>query len=50
LLVAVPCAAAIAVIMRFALARYKQSPLYRGEEEAAAPRTRRRRDSASPDA
>ena len=53
LLVAVPCAAAIAVIMRFAIARYKASPLYRGEEEvaeeAAAPRARRRRDTASPD-
>jgi hypothetical protein len=49
----VPCAAAIAVIMRFAIARYKASPLYRGEEEvaeeAAAPRARRRRDTASPD-
>jgi predicted PurR-regulated permease PerM len=43
LLVAVPCAAAIAVIMRFAIARYKASPLYRGEEKAAAPRTGRRR-------
>jgi predicted PurR-regulated permease PerM len=43
LLVAVPCAAAIAVIMRFAIARYKASPLYRGEEKAAAPGTRRRR-------
>jgi predicted PurR-regulated permease PerM len=43
LLVAVPCAAAIAVIMRFAIARYKASPLYRGEEKAAAPRTRRNR-------
>lgn len=53
LLVAVPCAAAIAVIMRFAIARYKASPLYRGEEEVAeeavAPRARRRRDTASPD-
>jgi predicted PurR-regulated permease PerM len=43
LLVAVPCAAAIAVIMRFAIARYKASPLYRGEEKAVAPRTRRNR-------
>jgi predicted PurR-regulated permease PerM len=43
LLVAVPCAAAIAVIMRFALARYKASPLYLGEEPAPAQRTRRRR-------
>ncbi|MBN9066663.1 MAG: AI-2E family transporter [Rhizobiaceae bacterium] len=53
LLVAVPCAAAIAVIMRFAIARYKASPLYRGEEEVAedvaAPQARRRRP-ASPDA
>jgi predicted PurR-regulated permease PerM len=53
LLVAVPCAAAIAVIMRFAIARYKASPLYQGEgevvEEAAAPPARRHRDPASPD-
>jgi predicted PurR-regulated permease PerM len=53
LLVAVPCAAAIAVIMRFAIARYKASPLYQGEEEvaeeAAAPPARRRRNPASPD-
>lgn len=45
LLVAVPCAAAIAVIMRFAIARYKASPLYRGEEKAPAPRTQRGRSS-----
>ncbi|WP_311028873.1 AI-2E family transporter [Mesorhizobium koreense] len=49
LLVAVPCAAAIAVIMRFAIARYKASPLYRGEEEVPASPARRRRDPTSPD-
>jgi predicted PurR-regulated permease PerM len=44
LLVAVPCAAAIAVIMRFAIARYKESALYRGEEKPpAAVASRRRR-------
>jgi predicted PurR-regulated permease PerM len=43
LLVAVPCAAAIAVIMRFAIARYKESPLYRGEEKPPAAPARRRR-------
>jgi predicted PurR-regulated permease PerM len=44
LLVAVPCAAAIAGIMRFAIARYKESALYRGEEKPpAAVASRRRR-------
>jgi predicted PurR-regulated permease PerM len=47
LLVAVPCAAAIAVIMRFAITRYKASPLYLGEEQAPAPRPRRRRPTSS---
>jgi predicted PurR-regulated permease PerM len=47
LLVAVPCAAAIAVIMRFAITRYKESPLYLGEEQAPAPRPRRRRPTSS---
>jgi predicted PurR-regulated permease PerM len=46
LLVAVPCAAAIAVIMRFALTRYKESPLYRGIEKAPAARPARRRTPA----
>jgi predicted PurR-regulated permease PerM len=58
LLVAVPCAAAIAVIMRFAIARYKASPLYQGEEKVpvtqsrpeSKPRPRRPRAPASPDA
>jgi predicted PurR-regulated permease PerM len=43
LLVAVPCAAAIAVILRFAIARYKASPLYLGEEQPPEPPARRRR-------
>jgi predicted PurR-regulated permease PerM len=46
LLVAVPCAAAIAVIMRFALTRYKESPLYRGIGKAPAARPARRRTPA----
>jgi predicted PurR-regulated permease PerM len=58
LLVAVPCAAAIAVIMRFAIARYKASPLYQGEEKVpvtqsrleSKSRPRRPRAPASPDA
>ncbi|BCP52971.1 AI-2E family transporter [Kaistia sp. 32K] len=40
LLIAVPAAAAIAVLMRFALARYLTSPIYRGEtgnDEPPAP-------------
>lgn len=38
LLIAVPAAAAIGVLVRFALSRYLASPLYRGHaEEAAAP-------------
>ncbi len=41
LLIAVPCAAAIAVIMRFAISRYLESPLYRGEETAAKAPPRR---------
>jgi predicted PurR-regulated permease PerM len=54
LLVAVPCAAAIAVIMRFALARYKQSPLYQGNEnqegaKIAVSRPRRVRSRTSSD-
>ncbi|OQM73240.1 AI-2E family transporter [Manganibacter manganicus] len=34
LLIAVPAAAAIAVLVRFAIARYLESPLYRGHAEA----------------
>jgi predicted PurR-regulated permease PerM len=39
LLIAVPAAAAVAVLVRFAITRYLESPLYTGhqEEEAAAP-------------
>lgn len=36
LLIAVPAAAAVAVLVRFALARYLESPLYRGHEDDAA--------------
>ncbi len=35
LLVAVPAAAAVAVLVRFAIARYLESPLYRGHDDAA---------------
>lgn len=43
LLVAVPAAAAIAVLVRFAIARYLESPLYRGHEaNPATPTTGRR--------
>ena len=34
LLIAVPAAAAVGVLVRFALARYLESPLYRGDDEA----------------
>ena len=36
-LIAVPAAAAIAVLLRFALERYLESPLYRGPEDATPP-------------
>lgn len=36
LLMAVPAAAAVAVLVRFAIARYLDSPLYRGHHEAVA--------------
>jgi predicted PurR-regulated permease PerM len=36
-LIAVPAAAAIAVLLRFALERYLESPLYRGSDATAAP-------------
>ncbi len=38
LLIAVPAAAAIAVLVRFAIARYLESPLYRGHREDVPPR------------
>ena len=37
LLIAVPAAAAIAVLVRFAISRYLESPLYRGHGEAPPP-------------
>ncbi len=36
MLIAVPAATAVAVLIRFALAKYRESPLYLGTEEAAA--------------
>jgi predicted PurR-regulated permease PerM len=38
ILLAMPVAAAIGVLTRFAITQYKESELYLGEEEAAAPR------------
>ncbi len=44
LLIAVPAAAAVAVLVRFAVARYLQSPMYQGRpEEPAIVRPSRRR-------
>ncbi|WP_137933753.1 AI-2E family transporter [Mesorhizobium comanense] len=37
LLIAVPASAAVAVLVRFAIARYLESPLYKGHGEAAPP-------------
>jgi predicted PurR-regulated permease PerM len=37
LIIAVPLAAAVGVVLRFAVARYRASPLYLGEDGAAAP-------------
>jgi predicted PurR-regulated permease PerM len=37
LLIAVPAAAAIAVLVRFAIARYLESPLYKGHETRPVP-------------
>lgn len=37
LLLAVPAAAAVAVLVRFALSRYLESPMYRGHDAVAAP-------------
>jgi predicted PurR-regulated permease PerM len=39
LLIAVPAAAAVAVLIRFAISRYLASPLYQGNELAAPPAT-----------
>jgi predicted PurR-regulated permease PerM len=44
LLVAVPAAAAIAVLVRFAIARYLESPLYKGHEPEQPPPLPRRLD------
>ncbi len=50
LLIAVPAAAAIAVLVRFAISRYLESPLYKGHGEAAAiaPLPAERRRKATP--
>lgn len=45
LLIAVPTSAAIAVLVRFALDRYLNSPLYSGNKPPPAPRTEGRRAS-----
>jgi predicted PurR-regulated permease PerM len=37
LLIAVPASAAIAVLVRFAISRYLQSPLYQGQAAEPAP-------------
>lgn len=37
LLIAVPAAAAVAVLVRFAISRYLESPLYRGHDAGAGP-------------
>jgi predicted PurR-regulated permease PerM len=42
LLIAVPAAAAVAVLVRFALTRYLQSPLYRGHADDPPPPARRK--------
>jgi predicted PurR-regulated permease PerM len=49
LLIAVPAAAAIAVLVRFAIARYLESPLYkgRGKPDAAAQKGARSRNAQS---
>jgi len=44
LLVAVPAAAAIAVLVRFAIARYLESPLYKGHDPEPPPPLARRLD------
>ncbi|MBN9241498.1 MAG: AI-2E family transporter [Mesorhizobium sp.] len=44
LLVAVPAAAAIAVLVRFAISRYLESPLYKGHDPAPPPPLPRRLD------
>ncbi len=44
LLVAVPAAAAIAVLVRFAIGRYLESPLYKGHDPEPAPPLPRRLD------
>jgi len=54
LLIAVPAAAAVAVLVRFAIARYLESPLYKGHQHEVLEvkteiRTVRTRKRASPD-
>jgi predicted PurR-regulated permease PerM len=46
LLIAVPAAAAIAVLVRFAIARYLESPLYKGQDPEPPPPLRGRRTRA----
>ena len=48
LLIAVPAAAAVAVLVRFALTRYLQSPLYRGHADDPPVRRPARRKAAKP--
>jgi predicted PurR-regulated permease PerM len=48
LLIAVPAAAAIAVLVRFGLDRYLTSPLYVGHREAPAPAVEKPRRAAKP--
>jgi predicted PurR-regulated permease PerM len=43
LLIAVPAAAAIAVLVRFAIARYLESPLYKGHDPEPPPPLQGRR-------
>ena len=45
LLIAVPASAAIAVLVRFAIGRYLDSPLYRGEDPPPPPARRGARGS-----
>jgi predicted PurR-regulated permease PerM len=49
LLIAVPASAAVAVLVRFAIARYLESPLYKGHStEPVPPLPARRRGSGGP--
>ncbi|TIX54534.1 MAG: AI-2E family transporter, partial [Mesorhizobium sp.] len=49
LLIAVPASAAVAVLVRFAISRYLDSPLYKGHNtEPIPPLPARRRGSGGP--